>query len=134
MAWKWWQSSKSLVGATGLLNSFKNYMQHGGNKLGLASKIIIDLSDTKLYKPQQKQEMLKLPQHKLIQKCVTHGGSTLGVLQRLTASHCSSADERKGDTFNVWGTIIEELMEILYMHMSVEKYPAVSIIKPLLYL
>ena len=89
--------------------------------------------------------MLKLPQHKLIQECVTRWGSTLHMLQRLMEQQAAiAAVLMEGNMRHLmpesaeW-TVIEELAEILEPFqqateaMSGVKYPTVSTIKPLLY-
>ena len=78
--------------------------------LGRCKKLVehFKKSTKETYKLREKQEMLKLPQHKLIQDCVTRWGSTLGMLTRLqpwncrqplqvaiAGSHCSRLDGRE---------------------------------------
>ena len=50
------------------------------------------------YKLREKQKLLRLPQHMLVQDCVTCWGSTLCILQHLiekqTNSHFSGTDRR----------------------------------------
>ena len=48
-------------------------------------------STKETYKLREKQDMLKLPQHQLIQECATRWGSTLGMLQRLLEQQAAIA-------------------------------------------
>ena len=102
-------------------------------------------STKETYKLREKQEMLKLPQHKLIQECTTHWGSTLGMLERIMEQQAAIAAvlmEGKVRHLmpdgNDW-IVIELLVDVLkpFQHatevMSAVKYPTVSMVKPLLY-
>ena len=89
--------------------------------------------------------MLKLPQHKLIQDCVTRWGSTLGMLERLMEQQAAiAAVLMEGKVRHLmpegdeW-TVIELLVDILKpFHRATEamgaaKYPTLSTVKPLLH-
>ena len=102
-------------------------------------------STKETYKLREKQEMLKLPQHQLIQECTTRWGSTLGMLERIMEQQAAIAAvlmEGKVRHLmpdgNDW-IVIELLVDILkpFQHatevMSAVKYPTVSMVKPLLY-
>lgn len=102
-------------------------------------------SSKETYKLRQKQTMLDLPEHKLIQEVVTRWGSTLGMLERLMEQQLAIAAVLIDGTARhlmpesgEW-TLIEQLVEILKPFqvatevMSGEKYPTVSTVKPLLY-
>ena len=102
-------------------------------------------STKETYKLREKQEMLKLPQHQLIQECTTRWGSTLGMLERIMEQQAAIAAvlmEGKVRHLmpdgNDW-IVIELLIDILkpFQHatevMSAVKYPTVSMAKPLLY-
>ena len=102
-------------------------------------------SPKETYKLRQKQKMLDLPEHKLGQEVVTRWGSTLGMLQRLMEQQAAIAAVLVDGAVRHlmpesadW-TLIEQLVEILKPFqiatevMSGDKYPTVSIVKPLLY-
>jgi hypothetical protein len=61
--------------------------------LGQCKKLVehFKKSTKEKYKLREKQEMLKLPQHKLIQDCVTRWGSTLGMLESLMEQQAAIA-------------------------------------------
>ena len=76
-------------------------------------------STKETYKLREKQEMLKLPQHKLIQDCVTHWGSILALLTRLMEQQAAIADvSMEGKVWHLipvkeeW-PVIELLVDIL---------------------
>ena len=97
------------------------------------------------YKLQEKQQLLKIPQHALIQDCITRWGSTLHMLQRLQeqqvaiiATLMESKNTHLMPEGSEWN-IIDELVNILTLFnlatetLSGEKYPTISMIVPLLY-
>ena len=115
--------------------------------LGRCKKLVehFKKSTKETYQLHEKQEMLKLPQHKLIQACITRWGSTLNMLQRLMEQQAAiAAVLMSGKVRHLmpesdeW-VIIEELVDILkpFHHatevLSAEKYPTFSTVKPLLY-
>ena len=115
--------------------------------LGRCRKLVehFQKSLNETYHLREKQEMLKLPQHKLIQECATRWGSTLDMLQRLMEQQAAiAAVLMSGKVRHLmpesdeW-VIIEELVDILkpFHHatevLSAEKYPTFSTVKPLLY-
>ena len=115
--------------------------------LGRCKKLVehFKKSNKETYKLREKQNMLKLPEHKLIQDCVTRWGSTLAMLERLMEQQAAIAavlmDEKvrrlmpEGEEW----TIIEQLVEILTPFqqateaMGAVKYSTLSMVKPLLY-
>ena len=97
------------------------------------------------YKLREKQELLKIPQHALVQDCITRWGSTLHMLQRLqeqqaaiAATLMESKDTHLMPEGSEW-KIIDQLVEVLTPFnlatetMSGEKYPTISMIIPLLH-
>ena len=115
--------------------------------LGRCKKLVehFKKSTKETYKLREKQDMLKLPDHKLIQDCVTRWGSTLAMLERLMEQQAAIAAvlmDRKVRHLMPEGeewTIIEHLVEILTPFqqateaMGTVKYPTLSMVKPLLY-
>ena len=115
--------------------------------LGRCKKLVehFKKSVKETYKLREKQNMLKLPEHKLIQDCATRWGSTLAMLERLMEQQAAiAAVLMDGKVRHLmpegeeW-TIIEQLVEILTPFqqateaMGAEKYPTLSMVKPLLY-
>ena len=102
-------------------------------------------SSKETYKLREKQVMLQLPQHQLIQECPTRWRSTLSMLKRLAEQQAAIAAvlmEGKVRYLMPEGgdwTVIEELVNILEPFqkvteaMSTEKYPTISSVKPLFY-
>ena len=97
------------------------------------------------YKLREKQQLLKIPQHAVIQDCITHWGSTLHMLQRLqeqqaaiAATLMESKDTHLMPEGSEW-KIIDELVNVLTPFnlatetLSGEKYPTISMIVPLLH-
>ena len=115
--------------------------------LGPCKKLVehFKKSTKETYKLREKQEMLKLPQHKLIQDCVTRWGSTLGMLERLMEQQAAIAAVLMGGKVRHLmpegdeRTVIELLVDILKaFHRATEamgaaKYPTLSTVKPLLH-
>ncbi|XP_065891713.1 E3 SUMO-protein ligase ZBED1-like [Dysidea avara] len=102
-------------------------------------------STKETYKLREKQELLKLPQHMLVQDCVTRWGSTLSMLQRLIEQQTAiSAVLVEGKDRHLmlesgdW-EVVEMLVELLKPFqqattvMGAVRYPTLSIVKPLLY-
>ena len=102
-------------------------------------------STKEMYKLRERQEMLKVPKHMLIQDCVTRWGSTLAMLERLMEQQAPIAavlmDGRLRHLMpdsEDW-SIIEVLVDILKPFqqateaMSAVKYPTLSTVKPLLF-
>ena len=115
--------------------------------LGRCKKLVehFKKSTKETYKLREKQEMLKLPQHKLIQDCVTRWGSTLAMLERLMEQQAAiAAVLMEGKVRHLmpegeeW-SVIELLVEVLRPFqqateaMGAVKYPTLSTVKPLLY-
>ena len=102
-------------------------------------------STKETYNLREKQKMLQLPNHQLIQHCPTRWGSTLNMLERLAeqqAAICAVLMEGKSRHLmpeNQEWTVIEELITILKTFQSIteamskEKYPSISSVKPLLF-
>jgi len=95
------------------------------------------------YKLQEKQELLKFPQHMLVQDCVTHCGSTFSMLQRLIEQQTAiSAVLVEGKDRHLmlesgeW-EVVEMLVELLKPFqqgttvMGAVRYSTLSIVKPL---
>ena len=115
--------------------------------LGRCKKLVTHFkkSTKETYKLREKQEMLQLPQHMLIQDCVTRWGSTLAMLERLMEQQAPIAavlmDGKvrhlmpEGEEWSV----IEVLVDILKPFqqateaMGAVSYPTLSTVKPLLY-
>ena len=112
--------------------------------LGRCKKLVehFKKSTKETYKLREKQEMLKLPQHKLIQDCVTRWGSTLAMLERLMEQQAAiAAVLMEGKVRHLmpegeeW-SVIELLVEVLRPFQQATeavKYPTLSTVKPLLY-
>ena len=71
------------------------------------------------YKLREKEELLKIPQHALVQDCITRWGSTLHMLQRLqeqqaaiAATLMESKDTHLMPEGSEW-KIIDQLVEVL---------------------
>ena len=102
-------------------------------------------STKETYKLREKQKMLELKEHKLIQDCPTRWGSTLSMLKRVSEQQAAIAAvliEGKVQHLMPEGeewSIIDELIKILEPFqeatevMSTEKFPSISSVKPLLY-
>ena len=99
-----------------------------------------------MYKLRERQKMLELTNHELIQSYVTHWGSTLAMLERLMEQQAAiAAVLMDGKNRHLlpgsedWG-LIEELVSLLKPFqtatetMSVNKFPSISTIQPLLYM
>ena len=115
--------------------------------LGRCKKLVTHFkkSTKETYKLREKQEMLQLPQHMLIQDCVTRWGSTLAMLERLMEQQAPIAavlmDGKvrhlmpEGEEWSV----IEVLVDILKPFqqateaMGAVSYPTLNTVKPLLY-
>lgn len=92
--------------------------------------------------------MLQLPEHQLIQECITRWGSTLAMLDRLLEQQAAIAAVLiEGDSKHRYlmpdndeWTLIESLVTVLRPFqkatemMSTAKYPSLSTIQPLLYM
>ena len=102
-------------------------------------------STKETYKLREKQELLKLPQHMLVQDCVTRWGSTLCMLQRLMEQRTAiSAVLVEGKDRHLmlesgdW-EVVEILVDLLKPFqqattvMRAVRYPTLSTVKPLLY-
>ena len=98
-------------------------------------------SSKESYKLREKQVMLQLPQHQLMQECPTRWRSTLSMLKRLGEQQAAiAAVLMEGNVRYLmpeggdW-TVIEELVNILEPFqkvtevMSTEKYPTISSVK-----
>ena len=98
-----------------------------------------------MYKLQEKQELLKLPQHMLIQDCITHWGSTLCMLEHLIEQQIAiSAVLAEGKHQHLmldsgdW-EVAEMLVDLLKPFQQVTtvmgavRYPTLSTVKPLLF-
>ena len=92
------------------------------------------------YKLREKQKLLKIPQHALVQDCITRWGSTLHMLQRfqeqqaaIAATLMESKDTHLVPEGSEW-KIIDQLLEVLTPFnvatktMSGEKYPTTYIL------
>ena len=96
-------------------------------------------STKETYKLREKQEMLKLPQHQLIQECTTRWGSTLGMLERIMRAiaavlmegsiWCQMGIHAGSYRVACWCSEFQHATEV----MSAVKYTTVSMVKPLLY-
>lgn len=115
--------------------------------LGRCRKLVehFNKSSKQTYKLREKQEMLQLPKHRLIQECITRWGSTLHMIERLMEQQAAiAAVLMEGNMRHLipesseW-TLIEQLVDILLPFqqateaMSGVKYPTVSTVTPLLY-
>ena len=102
-------------------------------------------STKETYKLREKQELLKLPQHMLVQDCVTRWGSTLSMLQRLieqqtaiSAVLVEGKDRHLMLEIGDW-EVVEMLVELLKPFqqattvMGAVRYPTLSTVMPLLY-
>ena len=96
-------------------------------------------------KLREKQELLKIPRHAVVQDCITCWGSTLHMLQRLqeqqaaiAATLMESKDTHLMPEGSEW-KVIDQLVEVLTPFnlatetISGEKYPTISMIIPLLH-
>ena len=102
-------------------------------------------STKETYSLREKQKMLQLKEHKLIQDCPTQWGSTLSMLQRVSEQQAAIAAvliEGKVQYLMPEGeewSIIDNLIKILKPFqriteaMSNEKFPTISSVRPLLY-
>ena len=102
-------------------------------------------STKETYRLREKQKMLQLEEHKLIQDCPTRWGSTLSMLQRVSEQQAAIAAvliEGKAQHLMPEGeewSIIDNLIKILDPFqkitevMSKEKFPTISSVRPLLY-
>ena len=115
--------------------------------LGRCKKLVSHFkkSTKETYKLREKQSMLKLPQHALIQDCITRWGSTLSMLERLVEQQAAMAavlvEGRvrhlmpEGDDW----ILIESLVSILKPFqlatemMGGSKYPTLSTAKPVIH-
>ena len=115
--------------------------------LGRCKKLVSHFkkSTKETYKLREKQSMLKLPKHTLIQDCVTRWGSTLSMLERLMEQQAAIAavlmEGRvrhlmpEGDDW----VLIESLVSILKPFqlatemMGGSKYPTLSSAKPVIH-
>lgn len=115
--------------------------------LGRCKKLVSHFkkSTKETYKLREKQSMLKLPKHALIQDCVTRWGSTLSMLERLMEQQAAIAavlmEGRvrhlmpKGDDW----VLIESLVNILKPFqvatemMGGSRYPTLSSAKPVMH-
>ena len=102
-------------------------------------------STKETYKLREKQELLKLPQHMLVQDCVIRWGSTLCMLQHLIEQQTAiSAVLIEGKDSHLmlesgdW-EVVEMLADLLKPFqqattvMGAVRYPTLSTVKPLLY-
>jgi len=115
--------------------------------IGRCKKLIehFNKSTKETYRLREKQKMLQIKEHKLIQDCPTRWGSTLAMLQRVSEQQAAIAAvliEGKvqyllpeGEEWN----IIESLIDILEPFqkttevMCRQKFPTISSVRPLLY-
>ena len=98
-------------------------------------------STKEMYKLREKQKMLELPSHELVQNCVTRWGSTLVMLEHLMEQQAAiaavllDAKHRHLPDSEDW-TLIEQLVSVLKPFqlaietMSVAKFPSISTIQP----
>ena len=115
--------------------------------IGRCKKLVehFNKSPKETYKLREKQKMLQIPEHQLIQDCPTRWGSTLNMLERVSEQQAAIAAvlmEGKLQHLMPEGgewSIIESLVNILHPFqeatevMSKEKYPTISSVKPVLY-
>uniref|UniRef100_A0A1X7SLU2 DUF659 domain-containing protein n=1 Tax=Amphimedon queenslandica TaxID=400682 RepID=A0A1X7SLU2_AMPQE len=68
-------------------------VSHVQRVLGRCRKLVehFNKSSKQTYKLREKQEMLQLPKHRLIQECITHWGSTLHMIERLMEQQAAIA-------------------------------------------
>ena len=115
--------------------------------LGRCQKCIahFNKSTKETYKLREKQKLLKLPQHELIQDCITRWGSTLHMLERIQEQQAAiAAVLMEGHNTHLipdgeeWITI-DGLISVLKPFqnateaMSGERYSTISTVKPLLF-
>ena len=102
-------------------------------------------STKEIYKLREKQKLLKLPEHELIQDCITRWGSTLHMLERIQEQQAAiAAVLMEGRNTHLipdgeeWVTIdglisVHKPFQKATEAMSGEKYSTISTVKPLLF-